>query len=60
MNYNDIIYWNSKAYGQAYKIDKYSLKAFIITLGFVIPVFLPVPLMIYLSSKIKNNIVYRW
>ena len=54
------IYWNSRTYGTAKRIRKRYLKAGLISLGIIIPLLVPVPLVMWLSKFIKNDFVIRY
>lgn len=49
-------YWNSNSYGWSIKIEKWALRTFVVSLGMLIPVIVPLPICVYLASKIKNPI----
>ncbi len=60
MNFKENCYWNQKSYGSAVIINKYTIKAILIALGIIIPVIIPIPLMVWVASKIKTNLVWRY
>jgi hypothetical protein len=49
-----------ETYGSCCRISKYTTKAFIVSLGLIVPVVLPLPLMAFLARFAKNDLVLRW
>ena len=58
--FNEICYWNHLSYGSSIKISRFTIKSLLIGLGFVVPVIIPVPLMMFISRFVKKDIVYRY
>lgn len=58
MNIQEQAYWNNNTYGKSVMIPKNVIRSCIIALGIIVPVIIPVPLCVWVSSKVKSN--YRW
>ena len=59
--WKEIVYFNDISYGTAIKINKWTLRGFILALGIIIPVIFPIPLAAYIAKKaIKENIIWRY
>lgn len=59
--YKESCFWNNRTYGSAFKVSKWTLKGIIVSLGVVIPVLVPIPLVLYIANKwINNDMVIRY
>lgn len=45
------------SYGSSLKVNKWTIRTIFILLGVFIPLLVPIPLMVYLGSKIKKDII---
>jgi len=60
IKYNEYCKWNQNSYGSAIRVKKNLIRTILVTLGIIVPVIVPVPLMVYIASKIKSDVIYRY
>ena len=55
MNIEARAFWNEKKYGESINLHKNTKKSMLISLGFIVPVIIPLPVVIGLSCFIKGH-----
>jgi hypothetical protein len=55
-NISNIVYYNTHTYGNSIMIHKNIIRSCIISLGIIIPVIIPIPLCVWISTKINNHV----
>jgi len=49
-------YWNTHSYGYSVMVHRNIVKSMIVLLGVLVPIIIPLPLCLYVSSRVKSHI----